>query len=120
MLLQIDADGVAREYDDTYDITIHCTTKEEQDAAIYQLKHIPHWIPGTPPADMATHVLVTLKWDEDDYEVTEMDYGVDVANGGRFAKYVIAWQPLPEPYKDIEAIAAELEAKLEADHGDPV
>ena len=41
----------------------------------------------------AEHVLVTLRWDEDDYEVT-------VACGGRFAKYVTAWMPLPEPYKE--------------------
>lgn len=103
-------DGIAREYDDTYDITIHCTTKEEREAAVHLLENIPHWIPGKPPGYTAKHVLVTLKWAEDDYEVTELDYGEDVAMGGRLAKRVTAWQPLPEPYKDAAAIAAELEA----------
>ncbi len=61
------------------------------------------WIPITErKPGTANHVLVTLKWEEDDYEVTELDYGVDIACGGRFAKYVIAWMPLPEPYKGAE------------------
>lgn len=47
----------------------------------------------------ADHVLVTLKWDEDDYEVTELDYWVDVRSGGRLARHVTAWMPMPEPYK---------------------
>lgn len=42
-------DGIAREYDETYDITIHCMTKEEREAAVHLLENIPHWIPGKPP-----------------------------------------------------------------------
>ena len=30
-------DGIAREYDDTYDITIHCTSQEEQDNVLKKL-----------------------------------------------------------------------------------
>ena len=30
-------DGIAREYDDTYDITIHCTSQEEQDNVLEKL-----------------------------------------------------------------------------------
>lgn len=52
------------------------------------------------PADISTpyeigaeHVLVTIKWAEDDFEVCEMDPMV-------MKKYnVIAWMPLPAPYK---------------------
>lgn len=52
------------------------------------------------PADVNTpyeiggqHVLVTIKWAEDDYEVCEMD-------PMEMKRYnVIAWMPLPEPYK---------------------
>jgi len=47
MLLQIRDDGTAELYDDTYDITIHCTSQEEQDAARVLLKRagaIPHWV----------------------------------------------------------------------------
>lgn len=39
--LIIDKDGVAREYDDTYDITIHCETEEEQLEAREYLRNLP-------------------------------------------------------------------------------
>ena len=38
--LVIDKDGVAREYDDTYDITIHCETEEEQLQAREYLRNL--------------------------------------------------------------------------------
>ena len=38
--LMIGKDGEARLYDDTYDIVIHCETKEEQQAAIEKLKRL--------------------------------------------------------------------------------
>ena len=48
----------------------------------------------------AEHVLVTLYWEEDDwYEVCEIDYGVLKADGNNLIDNVIAWMPLPEPYK---------------------
>ena len=31
IMLSIGKDGIARAYDDTYDITIHCESQEEQD-----------------------------------------------------------------------------------------
>lgn len=31
IILSIGEDGIAREYDDTYDITIHCESREEQE-----------------------------------------------------------------------------------------
>lgn len=34
IMLSIGKDGIAREYDDTYDITIHCESREEQEEAI--------------------------------------------------------------------------------------
>lgn len=59
----------------------------------------------------AEHVLATLRWDEDDYEVTEIDYWAIVAAQGDKDKvisarawdiieHVVAWMPLPEPYKE--------------------
>lgn len=41
--LIFDEDGVARIYDDTYDITIHCESQEEQDAVLAKLNR--RWIP---------------------------------------------------------------------------
>lgn len=36
--IYFDEDGVAREYDDTYDITIHCETEEEYNDAMQTLE----------------------------------------------------------------------------------
>lgn len=49
-------------------------------------------------------VLATLYWEEDDwYEVCQLDYGVFNgiyhASGYPLANQVIAWMPIPEPYK---------------------
>lgn len=45
IMLTIGDDGEATLYDDTYDITIHCESKEEQDEVRKALENIPHWIP---------------------------------------------------------------------------
>lgn len=38
LMIYFDEDGVARAYDDTYDITIHCENEEDQREAIELLK----------------------------------------------------------------------------------
>lgn len=71
------------------------------------------WIPCSERLPGAAHVLATLRWDEDDYEVTEMDYHAIVAAQGdkdkvisagakNIIKHVIAWMPLPEPWREEE------------------
>lgn len=45
IMLSIGEDGIAREYDDTYDITIHCESREEQAEAIRALER---WMPLPP------------------------------------------------------------------------
>lgn len=45
LMLSIGDDGIARAYDDTYDITIHCESREEQEEARKALESIPRWIP---------------------------------------------------------------------------
>ena len=47
IMLTIGDDGTASLYDDTYDITIHCESQEEQDEVKRILENIPHWIPVT-------------------------------------------------------------------------
>ena len=47
IMITIGDDGEATLYDDTYDITIHCESKEEQDEVKRVLENIPHWIPVT-------------------------------------------------------------------------
>ena len=64
----------------------------------------PSWIPCSkelPPDDRT--VLVTLKWGEDDREILVGEYWHDSPSSkgwGTFEGHVIAWMPLPEPYKD--------------------
>ena len=66
----------------------------------------PHWIPcrkELPPDDRT--VLVTLKWGEDDREISVGEYWHDSPSSkgwGTFEGHVIAWMPLPKPYKDGE------------------
>lgn len=43
----INKDGIADVYDDTYDITIHCESEEDQKDAKETLKKIWRWIPVT-------------------------------------------------------------------------
>ena len=49
LMIYFDEDGVAREYDDTYDITIHCESEEEKRKAIEFIKARKwgKWIPVT-------------------------------------------------------------------------
>lgn len=44
VLLTINENGVAEEYDDTYDITIHCESEEEQDRVSKILENYHDWI----------------------------------------------------------------------------
>lgn len=87
-------------------------------AAINDVKHQPtiepqKWIPITEADPGAAHVLATLRWDEDDYEVTELDYWAIVAaqddedylisdRAKGIIKHVIAWMPLPEAWRGEE------------------
>lgn len=71
--------------------------------AMPTIEAVQRWVPVTEcEPDGGAHVLVTLRWAADDYEVTEIDWFFDVANGGLFADKVIAWMPLPEPYREVE------------------
>lgn len=81
---------------------------DERDRYREQLYSFPFkvnaWIPITErEPDTAEHVLVTIKWAEDDFEVCEIDYGVMKYSKtdymGKMLNHIIAWRPLPEPYK---------------------
>lgn len=66
------------------------------------------WIPiTTSEPTTSDHVLVTYKWDDDDYESSELDYWVTkcAAEEGNkqcqmFIDHVIAWSFMPRPYKE--------------------
>lgn len=70
---------------------------------------VDDWIPiSEREPDTADHVLVTIKWAEDDFEVCEIDYGVTRYEATitklpciskDIIKHIVAWRPLPEAYK---------------------
>ena len=112
--LIFDEDGVAREYDDTYDITIHCESQEEQDAVLAKLNR--RWIPCSErlPKEKDAGILKKLGTEKrSEYVLATVE-----VNGERMTvtacthdgkwdwdmKYafpdfkVVAWMPMPEPY----------------------
>ena len=84
-------------YEEVYNMAIDALTNE--------------WTPITvSEPNTSDHVLVTYKWDEDDYETSEIDYWVtkyEAEKGNEKCKWlidhVIAWQSLPTPYKGGDA-----------------
>lgn len=124
ILLIQNEDGTFSAYDDTYDIVIHCKSKEEQEEAIEHLKST-NWIPVTerlPEEHDSVFVKLkgTNKWSESMFEKTSCKVIVTVkyADGtlltetahttdGKwklahpiFNGTVIAWKPFPNPYKE--------------------
>lgn len=65
------------------------------------------WIPITiAEPNTSDHVLVTYKWDDDDYETSELDYWVnkyEAEHGNERCQFlhdhIIAWQLKPKPYR---------------------
>lgn len=100
-------DGVARMYDDTYDITIHCETQEEHDEVLEMLQG-SQWIPCSDrlPDDIGYYTVTKVdKWayfnDNQPYETVENRVVDDVFFDGTFCceAVVIAWrQPRIKPY----------------------
>lgn len=124
MTLVQNEDGVFDAYDDTYDIVIHCESKEEQDKTIEHLKSTS-WIPVTErlPEEhdyIFAKLKGTNKWSESMFERTSYEVIVTVkyADGIILTKTahttdgkwklahptlngtVIAWKPFPNPYKE--------------------
>lgn len=95
LMIYFDEEGVAKAYDDTYDITIHCESEEEQQKAIEQLKSL-QWIPCSERLPKYGEAVLTVNEDED-YEINHV---IDEDNGEWFFDDAIAWMPLPEPYKE--------------------
>ena len=94
-MIYFDDNGVVKHYDDTYDITIHCESEEEQRATLERIRS-KRWIPCSERLpSKADHI--------DDMVL------VCYRNGSvRFNTYMngwvqgnpVAWMPLPEPYKE--------------------
>lgn len=107
-LVQNDA-GKWEAYDDTYDITIHCESEEEQEKALSMLKNI-QWIPITErtPED-ESYVLVSFENAtmvdiaryEEDNEGGRFYPGDDDEPYSKYGIFVNAWMPLPKRYREV-------------------
>lgn len=101
-------DGAFNAYDDSYDVVIHCETEEEQKKVIERLK-AKNWIPVSerlPEIKMPYEecYLVTdgrFCWMA--YYIREKEWiFADCTNCKNKIDWtdIVAWQPLPKPYKE--------------------
>ena len=101
-IIMIGEDGKADLYDDTYDITIHCETKEDCDQAMRMLKSM-QWIPCSErlPEESGLYIVTNVgRWVE---PVGTRYYNIRADGSfwsGLPGNTVVAWMPLPEPYKE--------------------
>jgi len=106
ILCTVDKDGVLTPYDDTYDVVIHCSNKEDQEQTVKLIKD-SNWIP------VSERLPKVPEGTEDEYcpEFNVTIKGADKATTLKFAPdgtwfddsgevySVIAWKPLPESYR---------------------
>ena len=106
ILCTVGEGGVLTPYDDTYDVIIHCLSKEDQGETIKLLKD-SNWIlvskrlPEVPEGtedDDCPEFNVTIKGAD---KATTLKYSPDGTWFDDFGEVynVEAWQPLPEAYK---------------------
>lgn len=109
ILIMLNDDGVAEIYDDTYDITIHCTSEEDQKRAEEMLQNCMRWIPieeRLPESEQ--YVLVSFS----NFSLVDIARYETSNNGGTFYPgdddmsylehdlFVNAWMPVPKQYKE--------------------
>lgn len=109
ILCTIGEDGMLTPYNDTYDVIIHCSSKEDQDQTVEMIKRF-NWIP------VSEHLPEVPEGIDDD-DCPEFNVTIKGADKATTLKYspdgtwfddlgevyqVVAWQPLPKPYKPEE------------------
>lgn len=109
-MLTQNEDGEWEKYDGTYDVVIHCDSKEDQQKVVGMLKNeIMDWIPISERLpDPDEYILLSFE----NYTMAAIGrYERNEDGGGNFYEgdeertllsfglYVNAWMPLPEPYK---------------------
>lgn len=109
ILCTIGEDGMLTPYNDIYDVIIHCSSKEDQDQTVEMIKrfnwilvseHLPEVPEGTDDDD-CPEFNVTIKGAD---KATTLKYSPDGTWFDELGEVyqVVAWQPLPEPYKPEE------------------
>lgn len=109
LMLIFGDDGIAREYKDDFDITIHCESKEEQDEVWKRLTQ-DDWIPcSEPPKNEGTYLVYAPGYMGGSSSAKENHNGVMFSNykNGKWSiehgyyerpNCVKAWRTLPEPW----------------------
>lgn len=99
-------DGTFKEYDDTYDIVIHCESKEEHDRIIQKFNSMS-WIPADQPPKSEEYVLLSFE----NFSIPLVGMYREDSDGGAYYVgddeescishnvIVNAWMPLPAPYR---------------------
>ena len=121
IMLAIASDGTAKLYEDDYDITIHCESKEEQEKAIQKLNRLNDlsWHPvmdgdgAMPPVDEEGNSGYLLLSFSNVPLVSIGEYKENEGGGAfynwdsekpytNYGMYVNAWMKLPERWEDGE------------------
>ena len=98
--LTIGEDGIARMYDDEFDVVIHCESEAEQEQLIRELNRMK-WTPtkeGLPEDDSMK--LVSCRTKKGANNVNRAYYMNGAWHGSGSMSGVVAWMELPEPYKE--------------------
>lgn len=104
ILCTLDKDGVLSEYDDTYDVVIHCTSKEDQEQTVKFIKD-SNWIPVSERLpDGNEYILLSFsnfslpmvgRFENGAFYLGDDDECDTCVSQDLF---VNAWRPLSEPY----------------------
>ena len=101
ILLTIGPDGEAELYDDTYDITIHCTSQEEHDRAVKMMEAANRmkWQTGKPTE--SGDYLVKYMTGNGRIKVDVEHYSAKSGNWyWHHSHRIIKWCPIPEDEED--------------------
>lgn len=109
--ITLNEDGVAEVYDDTYDVTVHCESEEEQERVVGILERYPGWIPvedteHTPEDESYVFVSFSNSYLPDIARYEENDKGGTYYPGDdeksylNYGLFVNAWMPIPKPYRE--------------------
>lgn len=110
ILVMLNPDGLAEIYDDTYDITIHCESLDEQETVSKMLGRLQGWIPVKKRLSNEEEFREAYCRNAYVAEFLVMIKGATKPttlyfrdgcwfDSERNYYDVIAWMPLPEPYK---------------------
>lgn len=112
ILCTVGEDGVLTPYDDTYDVIIHCLSKEDQDQTVKLIKE-SNWIPTSERLPNEEEFKTHYRRNHHAAEFIVTINGATKSttlyfkNGFWFDEEnnyynVLAWKPLPDPYKPEE------------------